>query len=63
VAASFKGIKLTSATVAILWLSFPIEVRVVTAGAKKVCFTFKSKVSTEVEPDSKQIKSEELSLV
>jgi hypothetical protein len=50
-----------SATVAILWLSFPIEVRVVIAGAKKVCLN--KMVSFEVGPGCQQIESEKFSLV
>lgn len=52
-----------SATVAILWLSFPIEVRVVTAGAKKVYLNFNKMVSFEVEPGCQQKESEKFSLV
>jgi len=51
-----------SATVAILWLLFPIEIRVVTAGARKVYFDFRNMFSVEVEPNGQQVQSEEFSL-
>jgi len=52
-----------SATVAILWLSFPIEVKVVTAGARKLYLSFEKMFSFEVKADSQQIESEKSSLV
>jgi len=52
-----------STTVAILWLSFPIEVKVVTAGARKLYLSFKKMFSFEVKADSQQIESEKSSLV
>ena len=55
--------RLVSATVAILWLSFPIEVRVVREGAKKAYLKFNKVFSLEVEPNRKEIESEKLSLV
>jgi hypothetical protein len=54
---------LVSATVAILWLSFPIEVRIVTAGGKKLYLNFSNMFSFEVESGCQQIKSEKSSLV
>lgn len=38
------------ATVAILWLSFPIEVKVVTKGSKKVYLNFSKLITFEVNP-------------
>ena len=53
-----------SATVAVLWLSFPLEVKVVTKGAKKVCFSLSKAFSIEVEPPvRRKIQGEELKAV
>lgn len=54
-----------SATVAIaiLWLSFPIEVRVVIKGSKKVCLNFNKMFSFEVKPGCQSVESEKFSLV
>ena len=52
-----------SATVAILWLSFPIEVKVVTKGSKKVYLNFSKLITFEINPGCQQIESEKLSLV
>ena len=52
-----------SATVAVLWLSFPIEVRVVKAGAKKVYYDFGRAFSIDVTPNGQQVQSEEFSEV
>jgi hypothetical protein len=52
-----------SATVAILWLLFPIEVIVVTAGARRVYVNFEKSFSIEIEPTGRQkAESEEFSL-
>ena len=51
-----------SATVAILWLTFPIEVKVVKAGAKRLCFDLRNMFTVEVQPNGKQIQNEEFSL-
>ena len=51
-----------SATVALLWLTFPIEVRIVKAGAKRVYFDFRNMITVEVEPNRRQIQREEFSL-
>ena len=52
-----------SATVAILWLNFPIEVRIVKAGSKKIHLNFNKISLFEVKSGCKQTESEELSLV
>jgi hypothetical protein len=52
-----------SATVAILWLLFPIEIKVVTAGARRVCLNSSKPFAFEVEPPACQkVQSEEFSL-
>ena len=51
-----------SATVAILWLSFPIEVRVVTAGSKKIHLNFNKVFSFEVWSGCQNTESEILSV-
>ena len=53
----------SSDIVALLWLTFPIEIRVVREGAKKAYLKFNKVFSLEVEPNSQEIESEELSLV
>jgi len=52
-----------SATVAILWLSFPIEVRTVIKGSKKVYLSFNKMFSFEVKPGCQNVESEKFSLV
>jgi hypothetical protein len=52
-----------SATVAILWLLFPIEVKIVTAGVRRGYVNFEKSFSIEIEPAGCQkAKSEEFSL-
>ncbi|MDD5671370.1 MAG: recombinase family protein [Candidatus Omnitrophica bacterium] len=59
-----RGAIQMSATVAIVWLSFPIEVKVVMKGAKKVSFSLSKAFSIEVEPPvRRKIQGEELKTV
>lgn len=51
-----------SATVAVLWLLFPIEIRVVKAGARRVYFDFRNMFSVEIEPNGQQVQNEEFSM-
>ncbi|MEK6727145.1 MAG: hypothetical protein AABY28_00530 [Candidatus Omnitrophota bacterium] len=51
-----------SATVAILWLSFPIEVKVIIKGSKKVHLNFNRMFSFEVKPGCQNTESEILSV-
>ncbi len=51
-----------SATVAILWLSFPIEVKVVIKGSKKIHLNFNKVFSFEVQSGCRNNESEILSV-
>jgi len=52
-----------SATVAILWLSFSIEVKVIIKGSKKVYLNFNRMFSFEVKPGCQRVESDKFSLV